>query len=800
MLLLFAAPNIATESTPLASDCEAKRDLIGLGIVLDSFTFLYGDHVGTGQHQGVLTHARPAPNVEDRLDPILATKLYRGIRDGRRLTILDIGANIGQGVERFAGQPWRRPGKQLRLISVEPGAPAFAQLEAKVAAVNAQAQGSVKVEAIHAAVSKVKSRASLMSSAGANQNAHLDLSKAPPADGHGNTVVIETVDTILGARGIDMLDFLKIDTEGFERLVLEGASTALRGGRIHAIQLEYGLNWFRAAQARDNGHATLHWLVEFFDGLGYDVFYGTPSGLIRLNQWSPIFELPVGLLLNTNVFAFSIACGPWPRLHALVQEFNGQGDDPRWPMIPACSNVTSASADANAKTCNGTSSWQRMRTDLYSWSSTVGMLHCETHVLHNCGHGDARALNDGSKHWASQRSWVGLQRALNEARDAAKAWLVRGSTGPCPVAQGEHVSLPAARVASTGNTAGAARRAQAEVASLTRKLAQLGAEQQETQGELDKTFFLNFGKRGELSDKIKVLQKKGKAQATALEQAIEHSKKMSASKSSGGGKAGNNSICLLQAVDDAYAIKFAPFLASQRAWAALHGINLITRTLLRHSAHPITYGKIGILLQAMQAHSQKCQWIMWLDGDIRVCNLQMSPYEWIHSDAGSNVSLIMTDHHAALNNGAFFIRNDANMLLFVKHWMSLNSKCAYPFTDNGSMLAAILELFFEDKRCECFPQGTDRFLGCVHGVLDVRLGGPPSEARHIRRITSALGTLNLVYPQRGFNNHPCATNDGHTHVDCGRTPIIGWGWSAEDTYKPGTGMFAVHTKSTLLPC
>jgi len=46
----------------------------------------------------------------------------------------------------------------------------------------------------------------------------------------------------------------------------------------------------------------------------------------------------------------------------------------------------------------------------------------------------------------------------------------------------------------------------------------------------------------------------------------------------------------------------------------------------------------------------------------------------------------------------------------------------------------------------CFPQGTDRFLGCVHGVLDVRLGGPPSEARHIRRITSALGTLNLVYP------------------------------------------------------
>ncbi len=94
-------------------------------------------------------------------------------------------------------------------------------------------------------------------------------------------MVIETVDTILGARGIDTLDFLKIDTEGFERLVLEGASTALRGGRIRAIQLEYGLNWFRATQA-----------LKFFDGLEYDVFYGTPSGLIHLNRWSSIFELP----------------------------------------------------------------------------------------------------------------------------------------------------------------------------------------------------------------------------------------------------------------------------------------------------------------------------------------------------------------------------------------------------------------------------------------------------------------------------------------------------------------------------
>jgi NADH dehydrogenase/NADH:ubiquinone oxidoreductase subunit G len=59
---------------------------------------------------------------------------------------------------------------------------------------------------------------------------------------------------------------------------------------------------------------------------------------------------------------------------------------------------------------------------------------------------------------------------------------------------------------------------QSEAASLARKVAQLSSEQAETQAELDKTFFLNFGKRGELSDRINALQKEGKAQAKALEQ------------------------------------------------------------------------------------------------------------------------------------------------------------------------------------------------------------------------------------------------------------------------------------------
>ena len=62
--------------------------------------------------------------------------------------------------------------------------------------------------------------------------------------------------------------------------------------------------------------------------------------------------------------------------------------------------------------------------------------------------------------------------------------------------------------------------AQSEAASLARKVEQLSTEQAEARAELDKTFFLNFGKRGELANRIKALQKEGNAQANALEQTL----------------------------------------------------------------------------------------------------------------------------------------------------------------------------------------------------------------------------------------------------------------------------------------
>lgn len=54
------------------------------------------------------------------------------------------------------------------------------------------------------------------------------------------TVDVRTVDGYCAERGIARIDLLKLDTEGHEFSVLEGASGMIGDGRVVAVQFEYG--------------------------------------------------------------------------------------------------------------------------------------------------------------------------------------------------------------------------------------------------------------------------------------------------------------------------------------------------------------------------------------------------------------------------------------------------------------------------------------------------------------------------------------------------------------------------------
>ncbi|MBV5323146.1 MAG: FkbM family methyltransferase [Ilumatobacteraceae bacterium] len=56
-------------------------------------------------------------------------------------------------------------------------------------------------------------------------------------------VTLTTIDQFLQGTGAGNVAILKIDTEGFDLLVLKGAEQALRAGRIEVIQFEYNWRW-----------------------------------------------------------------------------------------------------------------------------------------------------------------------------------------------------------------------------------------------------------------------------------------------------------------------------------------------------------------------------------------------------------------------------------------------------------------------------------------------------------------------------------------------------------------------------
>lgn len=53
-------------------------------------------------------------------------------------------------------------------------------------------------------------------------------------------VQVVTLDQVIAAFGLDVVDFVKIDVEGHELAVLQGARQALRAGRIRALAFEFG--------------------------------------------------------------------------------------------------------------------------------------------------------------------------------------------------------------------------------------------------------------------------------------------------------------------------------------------------------------------------------------------------------------------------------------------------------------------------------------------------------------------------------------------------------------------------------
>lgn len=151
---------------------------------------------------------------------------------GPGMQVIDVGANVGWYTALF----FQRIGPQGKLLSIEPDPTNFARLEAYHAL-----QGS-------------PSHFHLLQTAVAEREGHLPLYLN--ADSGANTIVpalgetygklsrgvvdvpMTTLDLLVEKYGFSTIDFLKIDVERAEMLVLQGAAQTFRAGKVKRLFIE----------------------------------------------------------------------------------------------------------------------------------------------------------------------------------------------------------------------------------------------------------------------------------------------------------------------------------------------------------------------------------------------------------------------------------------------------------------------------------------------------------------------------------------------------------------------------------
>lgn len=176
------------------------------------------------------------------------------------IVCVDVGANAGV----YSGLLVDAIGPRAVVHSFEPAPETFTELQRRVAARPA-------IHPHQVALGAAEDELTLYVLPG-----HSQLSSLHPLEESGtitHTVPVRTLDTWAAENGIDQITLVKIDVEGAEAAVLEGASRLLANQRIDLVQFEFG--------ARNQLAGTT--LRTFFDLLaGFSIYRILPDGIYRL--------------------------------------------------------------------------------------------------------------------------------------------------------------------------------------------------------------------------------------------------------------------------------------------------------------------------------------------------------------------------------------------------------------------------------------------------------------------------------------------------------------------------------------
>jgi len=156
-----------------------------------------------------------------------------GFRPRPGWTCLDVGANIGA-----TSLAWWRVCREVHVVALEPHPVTLGRLRTNLALNGA---GS-KVEVVASAVGRTEGELRLRVSPRGTMAMRPEMTGEP---GEEIEVPVTTLDRLYAQMGLDRVDLLKVDIEGFEVEALDGAETALR--RTDRVVLEHHSEELRRA-------------------------------------------------------------------------------------------------------------------------------------------------------------------------------------------------------------------------------------------------------------------------------------------------------------------------------------------------------------------------------------------------------------------------------------------------------------------------------------------------------------------------------------------------------------------------
>lgn len=194
--------------------------------------------------------------------------------DHRFETVFDVGANDGRRARGFA-----TAFAHAQVHAFEPSAETCAQLAAMAAGTRITA---------HRLALGASETTGWISAGG--PSALRRVSAAPPTPGAAaERVEVTTVDAFCAARGVERISFLKIDAEGADLEVIDGAAAMIDAGRIDMIEIEVGLNPDNDLHAPLPAVCDALWPRGFWLFALYDQAHAWPSDRRHLRRANAVF-------------------------------------------------------------------------------------------------------------------------------------------------------------------------------------------------------------------------------------------------------------------------------------------------------------------------------------------------------------------------------------------------------------------------------------------------------------------------------------------------------------------------------